>query len=251
MSRFVRDLVGLGVLALMAVGAAPQQARADALHVFCVSPTPTCTDNGTITPTTSTSPHFGFIKSPNSGTDTFFLEVLIPDNVLGANAESFSITGTNTGNASVSSSLFSSTAWTSGFLDAYLGVNATPNNPIGAFLPSTQTLGADPLATGYYDYQFDFGAVTFGSTTDPIFFAPSFLFPEGTVIVGLADHVTVTCKKIDGIKTCTPNDDWIATASSSALIDSPPGSVPEPTSAALMIAGLLGLGAVYRRKHAA
>ncbi|MBV9724112.1 MAG: hypothetical protein JO299_02960 [Gammaproteobacteria bacterium] len=54
---------------------------------------------------------------------------------------SFALTGTLSGTAS----LFSPTAWTSGQLDSYPTIKASPTNPIGAFLPSTQKL--DPGAT--------------------------------------------------------------------------------------------------------
>jgi hypothetical protein len=47
--------------------------------------------------------------------------------------------------------LFSTTAWTTGTLADFLGITASPDNPIGAFLPATQAL--DPGATGFFVYQ--------------------------------------------------------------------------------------------------
>lgn len=227
--------------ALLFASFGAMRAQAGALHVFCVSPTPACVDTGSSTPTTALSPDFGFTSSPDSGTTTFYLDVLIPDNATNAATETFTLTGTNTGNATVSSKLFSSTVWGTGKLEGYLGNSATPANPIGNFLPQTQEF--DPLATGYDVYQFDFGSVTFGSKTDPTF-STSFDFPEGSFILAYAD--TQTCTTKHGSTTCS--DTWKATANSSALlIDSP---VPEPSSAAALIAGLFGLAAIYRRRQA-
>ena len=50
--------------------------------------------------------------------------------------------------SSATASLFSATTWSSGRLDAYLGISASPANPIVAYLSSTQDL--DPNATGFY-----------------------------------------------------------------------------------------------------
>jgi hypothetical protein len=240
------DLIGralIGSLVLGSVGAfLAQPAEAGALHGFCVSPTPACSDNGAITPTTSPSPHFGFLASPNSGSATFFLDILIPNNVAGGNALQFTVSGTHTGVGTLSSSVFSSAAWTSGQLDAYLGISASPTNPIGAFLPLTQLF--EPSATGYFNYVFDFGSVTFGSTSDPTFLT-SLTFPEGSIILGFAD--AISCHR--GV--CT--DNWTATANSAALIvdDDVPGlnPVPEPGSLLLLISGLLGFGIIHSRKR--
>ena len=127
----------------------------DPLHLVCSG----CVDNGTITPTEENPPTFGITKSPDTGTEQLFLNILIPNDVAGANALSWTEIGTHTQNATVSSSLVSTTPWTSGMLDAYLGISASPANPISAFLPSTQAFDAG--ATGYFDYSFDFGTVTF------------------------------------------------------------------------------------------
>jgi hypothetical protein len=61
--------------------------------------------------------------------------------------------------------LFSATPWTSGMLDAYLGISASPANPIGAYLPSTQAL--DPGATGFFVFQANLGTLTLQSPSNP------------------------------------------------------------------------------------
>ena len=209
----------------------------DPLHGECLG----CVDNGTITPTSTDPLPFSFTKSPDSGTEHFFLDILIPNNVVGSNAEAFSITGAHTHNVTVADHLVSLIPWTSGKLDAYLGISASPANPISAFLPSTD--GVDPGATGYFDYSFDFGSVTFGSLTDPTF-TSSFLYPAGTIILAFAD--VQTCKK----NVCT--DDWTATAPSSAILETrgiTVKKIPEPLTLSFLGAGLAGLAALRRRRN--
>jgi hypothetical protein len=237
---FGRVISALG-FAGFALAVGVSSACAGALHGTCISPTPSCSDNNSITPVDSNSPNFGWTASPDRGTALFILDVLIPDNVSGANSENFTITGVHTANAKVAGQRFSATAWTSGSLESYLGLSSTPNNPLSAFLtdphPSTQTF--QPSATGYYDYTFAFGDVTFGSTTDPTF-STGFDFPEGTVITAFTD--IKSCK--NGI--CT--DNFTSTASSSALIIDTPVLVPEPSPVLVLAGGLLGLGYLMRRR---
>lgn len=224
--------------------AAPASAE---LHGVCAD----CNDVNGITPTSINPPSFGFTNSPDSGTvDHFLLEILVPDNVSGAGSESITITGANTANASVTGSLFSSTAWTSGKLSAYLGIPINAN-PISAFLtdptPNTQTF--QPTADGYFDYQFDFGSVTFGSATDPTF-TTSFVAPAGTIITAFTSVTTETCHRDH----CTFSTDWTPTANSAAIIETSSGGgtnggpVPEPMTLSLLGAGLAGAAALRRRR---
>ncbi|HTO40143.1 MAG TPA: PEP-CTERM sorting domain-containing protein [Rhizomicrobium sp.] len=222
------------MLGSLTFAASSQNAIADAMHVSCTSPTPACLDNGSITPTSTNPPTFSFTKSPDSGLGTFDLTVLIPDNVAGANAQSFSINGTYTGNATVASLLASLTAWSSGQLDAYLGIPASPTTPIGAFLPLTQAY--QPSALGYFVYTFDFGSVNFG-TNDPQF-ATSYVFPVGSIVTAFFN-----------IADCT-RDCWIATANSSALIITNDTDVPEPATLSLLGAGLIALRSLRRKRTA-
>lgn len=222
-------------------------AQAGAMHAFCVAPY-SCSDNGSITPVADSSPDFGFKASPNSGTvDDFDLVVLIPNSVAGAFAETINVTGTNTGmNLPVNLTLVSATAWSSGQLDSYLGISASPTNPIGAFLPQTKVY--QPTATGYAVYTGDFGAVTFSNSTDPKFTTP-YDFPVGTIITAFAGTKHCDYKKIDKVWTWVCKaETWDATANSSSLITT--ASAPEPASLTLLGAGLLGLRFRRRRKSA-
>ena len=156
----------LGLVALATAGAITLGApgafatvTTDPLHGYCAG-AGQCIDNGTNSPTTNNPPvNFGFTISPGPQTGTLLLDVLEPNNE--AHPASFAITGSNSGTAS----LFSATPWTSGQLDAYLGISASPTNPIGAYLPSTQAL--DPGATGFFVYQVSFANVTLQSAANP------------------------------------------------------------------------------------
>jgi hypothetical protein len=245
-SKFFAPAIIAGVGTVVAL--LPSHAVADAMHGFCTAPTPTCTDNGSITPVSDSSPNFGFRASPDSGTvDDFDLVVLIPNSVAGAFAETVNVTGTHTGvTLPVNLSLVSATAWNSGQLDAYLGIGASPTNPIGAFLPLTQNV--QPTATGYAVYSANFGSVTFGATTDPQF-TTLFDFPTGTIITAYAGTKHCTQKKVDNVWTwvCSA-ETWNATANSGSLIVT--AKAPEPASLTLLGAGLFGLGFARRRKAA-
>src|SRR5215813_12335477 len=59
-------------------------ASAGNIHTLCVSPTPACMDNNQITPVVDNTPNFGFQEKGGSDTGNFYLDVLIPNNVLNA-----------------------------------------------------------------------------------------------------------------------------------------------------------------------
>ena len=226
--KFLSGLLAAATVMLTCV-TATSLAHADALHGFCTGTTAACSDNGTNTPTSDSTPDFGFWDASGPGTGGFFLDFLVANNaVTDPSSLSFSVTGGAAGTAS----LFSTTAWSSGDLADYLGFgssNTNPNNPIGAFLPSTQTL--DPGATGFFVYHANMGNLTLGgsASTSPTFSVNGAL-PWGSYIVGYLD----------------PPPSVTATASSGAIIISP---VPEPQTYAMLLAGLvlIGFTARYRK----
>lgn len=218
-------------LGFIALGAG-QAAFADTLHGFCVSPTPTCTDNGTITPTSTNPPDFGF-RSSGTTQGNFELILLVPNNE-DASPSTYSMTvkGTNVTNTPVSGTLFSSTAFTSGTLANYLGLSYTPPNPISAWLPSTDAVDAG--ATGYYVYTFNFGAETGNPKNDST--APQFSIGSGTVELG--SLLLGLELNTDGV--------YGATSSSGTLIENG-DPTPEPADLGLVGCGLVGLGWVRRK----
>ena len=222
-------------LVLMAGASLPARADVlidDPLHGYCAG-AGQCVDNGINSPTNNNPPvNFGFTVSPaSSATGSLILDVLVPNNE--AKPANFAITGTLSGTAT----LFSATAWTSGDLASYLGISASPNNPIGAYLPSTQAL--DPGATGFFVFQVNLGSTTLNGASNPGVsplenISPN--LPLASYIVGFLDQGAA------GI---------IATANSGAIFEtSPPSAVPLPSAILLFATGLSGLGLIgVRRKR--
>jgi hypothetical protein len=222
--------VGLGVTIL----ASSASAKSPALHAFCVSPTPTCTDNGMNTPTSTNPPDFGFTISSGPATGTLLLDVLVPNNEDTApGALSFDITSLNSGPTGTAS-LFSTTAWTDSKtkLDSYLGITASPANPLGAFLPATQKL--DPDATGFFVYQADLGSTMLekqGTNSGPEFSIDGGL-PLGSYVLAFLGS----------------GDTYSATANSGALFET--GTpVPEPSALLAMCLGLAGMAWARRARR--
>lgn len=242
------------VLAMItvALGGAPA-AFGSTLHGCLVSTpslTTTCPDNGTLTPTGTTSPVFTFEDS-GSGTQTgdLLIVALIPNNEDPGPISSFTLDSTvGLSTTAHTAGLFSSTAWTMGGLATFLGLSASPNNPIGAWLPCVQTatsgncgssggpFTADPGATGFFVYVADLGSTTIGGTGGPTgqpVLAYTTRLPLDSLVLGF--------QNISG--------DWDATANSGALYAN---TVPEPNAIPLVTVGILA-GAFFfaRRRRAA
>lgn len=237
----IRNVLAIvGAIALSAAMAGP--AGATALHGFCDgSTTGACVDNGTNTPL-GNSTKFGFwLSSAGSGaTGTLSLEILVPDNY--SPSGGFAVTGIN-GYPSGTANLVSGTAWTTGDLAGYLGITAQPNNPIGAYLPTTDAL--DPGATGFSVYQLVLSNVMVAdqSSQDYMFNAIAGIGVGGYIVAffntGTADRPACLHGNSDG---------QCATANSGALLVT---NVPEPGTLALFGAALGALAFLRRSRRKA
>ena len=215
------------------------------LHGWCgTGASSTCVDNGVNAPTSQNPPNpFGFTGSSAGESGDLLLEILVPNNL--ASPSLFHITGAVTTTAT----LFSSTPWTSGQLDTYLGFSASPTNPIGAYLgpcpaatPCAQNL--DPGATGFFVFQADVGnQVLAGASGPPTqFFNITESLPLASFIVAFLNQGGTL-----GIQ-ATANSGAIFETSGSQL----PRPTPEPGSLVLLGMGLLGVaGFRWHRRRAA
>ena len=220
------------LLCLTLAFASGQITFADTLHGFCTSPTPACSDNGTITPTSTNPPTFGFASSGTT-MGNFELIALVPSNEdVSPTTYSLTLTGTNVTTTPVISTLFSTTAFTAGKLEDYLGVSYTPSNPLSAFLPSTKAV--DSGATGYYVYLFNFGAETGNPKKDST--APTFSITSGTVDLGSV----FLGLEFNGSTSIFTGNIFGATPPSAAIIENG-HLVPEPTTTGLVGCVLLAV----------
>ena len=154
-------------------------AGADTLNGFCSD----CVGNS---PAAGPLSDFGFWNAGRDNSGTYFIDILTPDNgVSSAPPGPYTITGGASGTAA----LFSSTAWTSGTLDGYLGIRASPSNPLSAWLHATQSL--DPKAMGYWVFQANLGLIALGTSsgTGPLLNLNSTL-PQGSVVVAFLENGT-------------------------------------------------------------
>jgi len=224
----------LAAIATPALAVAP--VNPPTLHGFC-SLGNICVDNTVNTPTSVNPPVFAFAGSGQGDTGTLWIDILIPNNFAGSGP--YTISGALTGTAT----LFSPTAWTSGFLDTFLGISASPQNPIGAYLPATQ--GFQPSATGFFVFQANLGSTTLLGTSgvgqpgqDAFLMQLGQVVPTGSYIVGFLQQSTA----------------FGATANSGAILETgspppppPPPGVPEPATWAMMLAGFGATGFALRR----
>jgi hypothetical protein len=226
-----------GALAMTGVLAIPGSAQAT-LHGFCNTSDSGCVDNGTNTPTTLNPPQFGFAGSGHSATGDVMLDILVPDTISNPST-TYTISGPLISPTTFTASLFSTTPWTSGQLDSYLHISASPANPIGAYLPSAQTF--QPSATGFFVYDVNIGTVTLPSNSgaansDLLTLNKGLL--QGSYVVAFQGAAGT---RLD------------ATANSGAIFETGHmSSTPEPSTWAMLLLGFAGLGfAGYRKAKTA
>jgi len=224
MTKLSRAAIACISATMMLQGVAAPIARADTvpligdpLHGHCLAG---CTLNSFDSPNTpigSNPPQGFYFQASPASSGTYFIDVLVPNNMLIAGP--LHITGDLTGVLN----LFSATAWTSGELGNYLGfTNPSPSTPIGAYLPATRAL--DPGATGFFAFQGSFGRQVSlpqqGSlTTGPVLNLTEVLPARSYIVAELVNFIPES------------NLQTIMTANSSALF------VPGP----ILGAGLPGL----------
>src|SRR5215467_11529771 len=122
----VFGLAALAAATLAAVVPARADIIDDPLHGQCNgSGGGACMDNGTNTPL-GNSTSFSFSISPGPQTGDLVLEVLVPNNKTAPSP--LQITETSPALVTLTATQHPGT-WTSGNLDAFLGISASPNNP--------------------------------------------------------------------------------------------------------------------------
>jgi hypothetical protein len=161
------------------------------------------------------------------------IDLLVPNNysIPASFAIDFAATNTLAGTATQIGG-----TWSSSTLASFLGIGASPNNPIGAYLPTTQAL--DPGATGFFVFQADLGTMTILANSGAGTAAGLFNIPTGFGN-DIGGYIVSFC----GTGCTGDANPYVATANSGALL-----VTPEPASLTMLFVGLLGLTLLTRRR---
>ena len=225
----------VGFAIALALNVAPVQA--DSLHGFCTtaSDCSATSVNGNPVIQFNGSAQFGFYDAGGPVTGLDEIVILSTTNVGATIPLDFSIGGVpGTG----ALSLFSTTPFSSGALDSYLGISASPQNPFNNY---GGPMGIDTTVTGFFVYR-AFGAdITLdnqaGELNNPLFTIPGGL--------GAGDFA------LDFFLP-TGDSKWIGTPNSEALESvGPTTPVPEPSSLGMLGLSLVGLLGFARKRFAA